>query len=163
MRFLIVIIISVLLVFLTGPANADHDKPDNLLSEHPYTAAITVLSYVLVDYNTPHQYKWVSSSIFTSATLAADWLLTLDIERHADKQESGLLGDFYKTAHPTRGQVNKYFAGSIIATWLVNYGIDQIPDNGVKDLLRNSFNLTISVMETTISSHNVSIGLQANF
>ena len=149
-----------LLVLLSSDARAGKSGSDNHIINHPFTVAATTLAYVSVDSLTPTRYKWISASTFTSLTLVGDWLTTLDINRNNDKgyKEAGWASLFIG-ADPSRNSINRYFAVNIALVWAGNWMIDQIPNVTVKSWVRNTANITLSVLETSSTAHNISVGL----
>jgi hypothetical protein len=81
----------------------------------------------------------------------ADWGQTLDIENHPDQAESNpILG-----RHPTRGEINTYFATTLALHWLVARVLPQ--------KWRNTFQLGTIALEFDVVSDNRSAGIRVNF
>lgn len=79
---------------------------------------------------------------WTTAAIVADWGTTLDIENHANIQESNpLLGK-----HPSRGTINAYFIAKIAATYyLKNKTWNRIQFGLSLMAVRNNYQLGLKV------------------
>lgn len=155
MRFIIALALAAALVYISGPANADDQG----------AGAAVLVSHAMVEIYASDDIKpWAQASV-SSLALVADWLTTLDIERANNERRNGhgwkeiggakqFIGE-----HPSRGAVNRYFAGLIALDWLSNYVIEKTAPEWAKTTLRLSVNGGISLTHATAAAHNVSIGL----
>lgn len=86
------------------------------------------------------------------AITVADWGQTLSIADHPDtlREYNPILGD-----HPSRGQVNLYFAGGIALHYLI---ARMLPPSW-----RHGFQYVTLGWEGAIVSHNFHVGIQVRF
>lgn len=105
------------------------------------------------------QDPWSSSDVVREAAVvalsAADWGQTLDIVRLRDAgcdmwEQNPMIG-----RHPTRGQVNRYFAASI----LLHVGTVWV----LPARFRPAFQLVSIGFEAGIVGHNARLGLRVTF
>lgn len=81
----------------------------------------------------------------------ADWGQTLDIENHPGHFETNpILG-----SHPTRGEINTYFASTLALHWLIARVLPQ--------KWRNQFQLGTIALEFDVVTDNRSAGIRVNF
>ena len=82
---------------------------------------------------------------------AVDWAQTHSIRNRADKFEiNPILGK-----QPSKGEVNKYFAGTLIAHWVVA--------KALPPKWRKAFQYVTISMERGIIDHNIRAGIRINF
>lgn len=106
------------------------------------------LSAQAADPWTPTQQTLAATS---TAALAVDWGQTLDISNHPGLFETNpILG-----RHPTRAQINRYFASSIVGSLAVAH---LLPSR-----FRTTWLSAVTMLEVSVSAHNYQIGVGLNF
>ncbi len=84
--------------------------------------------------------------------LAADWRQTQQI---VEKPQQYYETNYILGPHPTMGVVNRYFAASMVTTFLVS---EYAPTGTAKTILRG-----LTLFEGGVIMHNWNIGLKFNF
>ena len=100
-----------------------------------------------------HEWSHTDTALQLSYTALhiADWGQSLDIENHPNHFETNpVLG-----SHPTRGEINTYFATTLALHWLIARALPQ--------KWRNQFQLGTIALEFDVVSDNRSAGIRVNF
>jgi hypothetical protein len=105
-------------------------------------------------YSQKRYFDKMDKELLTLSTIliAIDWGQTLDIVNNSEEyyETNPFLGD-----HPSRGKVNTYFAGWVIA----NYGVTKL----LKGNFRKAWLWSLNAFQLSSIHNNYNIGLRLNF
>lgn len=92
----------------------------------------------------------------STALLVVDWGQTLDVQKHPHKdgmaytESNHILG-----AHPSRGQINTYFASAIVGNLAIAH---LLPSKW-----RTGWLASVTVVEVVVTNHNRQLGVGISF